>query len=279
MKPAEQELALRPDAAGRQRIILATTIAETSVTIEGITAVIDCGWKRVPRFDGNSGLSRLDTVRISKASAEQRAGRAGRLGPGTCYQLWDKGVDAGLQAFDQPEIAQADLAPLVLELANWAVTDSAQLSWLTPPPAASFAQGKELLQRLDALDTQGRITETGRAMADFPIHPRLSRMLLLAGKENRHAALDLAALLSEPDILSRNDSADLEDRLYCLHRFRSQGRAAVRALGGHTGTCARVEQSSRQLASLLKGISIQKSTQKNRQRSVGGLLALAWGEA
>ncbi|MDU9048171.1 MAG: ATP-dependent helicase HrpB [Candidatus Electrothrix sp. Rat3] len=272
LKPAEQELAIQPDAAGRQRVILATTIAETSVTIEGITAVLDCGWKRVPRFDNNSGLSRLDTVRISKASAEQRAGRAGRLGPGTCYQLWDKGVDAGLQAFDQPEISQADLAPLVLELANWGVIDPDQLSWLTPPPAASFAQGKELLQRLGALDAQGRITETGRAMADFPLHPRLARMLLLADNENRHTALELAALLSEPDILSGNDSADLEDRLSCLHRFRTQGRAAVRALGGHMGTCARVEQSTRQLASLLKG----KSVQKAQQLSVGGLLALAW---
>ncbi|RWX51661.1 ATP-dependent helicase HrpB [Candidatus Electrothrix marina] len=272
LKPAEQELAIQPDAAGRQRVILATTIAETSVTIEGITAVIDCGWKRVPRFDNNSGLSRLETVRISKASAEQRAGRAGRLGPGVCYQLWDKGVDVGLQAFDQPEISQADLAPMVLELANWGVLDPAQLSWLTPPPVASFAQGKELLQRLGALDRQGRITETGRAMADFPLHPRLARMLLLADKENRHTALDLAALLSEPDLLSGNDSADLEDRLSCLHRFRTQGRAAVRALGGHMGTCARVEQSTRQLASLLKG----KSAQKTHQLSVGGLLALAW---
>ncbi len=272
LKPAEQELAIQPDAAGRQRVILATTIAETSVTIEGITAVLDCGWKRVPRFDNNSGLSRLETVRISKASAEQRAGRAGRLGPGSCYQLWDKGVDAGLQAFDQPEISQADLAPMVLELANWGVLDPAQLSWLTPPPAASFAQGKELLQRLGALDRQGRITETGRAMADFPLHPRLARMLLLADKENQHTALDLAALLSEPDILSRNDGADLEDRLSCLHRFRTQGKAAVRALGGHVGTCARVEQSTRQLAALLKG----KSAQKTHQLSVGGLLTLAW---
>ncbi|CAK8716942.1 ATP-dependent helicase HrpB [Candidatus Electrothrix laxa] len=278
LKPVEQELAIQPDAAGRQRIILATTIAETSVTIEGITAVIDCGWKRVPCFDNNSGLSRLDTVRISKASAEQRAGRAGRLGPGTCYQLWDKGVDIGLQPFDQPEISQADLAPLALEMANWGVIDPAQLSWLTPLPPASFAQSQELLQRLGALDRQGRITKTGRAMADFPLHPRLARMLLLADKENRPTALDLAALLSEPDILSRTDSADLEDRLYCLHRFRTQGKAAVRALGGQLGTCARVEQSTRQLASLLKGKAIQAKgrTRDTRHCSVGALLALAW---
>ncbi|WPD20980.1 MAG: ATP-dependent helicase HrpB [Candidatus Electrothrix scaldis] len=272
LKSAEQEAALRPDPAGRQRIILATTIAETSVTIEGISAVLDSGWKRGPRFDGNSGLSRLDTVRISRASAEQRAGRAGRLGPGTCYQLWDKGVDMGLQAYDQPEIAQADLAPLVLELAHWGVTEPAQLSWLTLPPAAAFAQGKELLQRLGALDRLGKITDIGRAMAGFPLHPRLSRMLLMAGKEDRQTAIDLAALLSEADILSGHDSVDLEDRLHCLQRFRGQGRAAVQGMGGNPGACARVEQSSRQLAALLKG----KSVEKKEILSVGGLLALAW---
>ncbi|XCN72542.1 MAG: ATP-dependent helicase HrpB [Candidatus Electrothrix aestuarii] len=272
LKSAEQEAALRPDPAGRQRIILATTIAETSVTIEGISAVLDSGWKRVPRFDGNSGLSRLDTVRISRASAEQRAGRAGRLGPGTCYQLWDKGVDMGLQAYDQPEIAQADLAPLVLELAHWGVTEPAQLSWLTPPPAAAFAQGKELLQRLGALDRLGKITDIGRAMAGFPLHPRLSRMLLMAGKEGRQTAIDLAALLSEADILSGHDSVDLEDRLHCLQRFRGQGRTAVQGMGGNSGACARVEQSSRQLAALLKG----KSVEKKETLSVGGLLAIAW---
>ncbi len=276
LKPAEQERAIQPDPAGRQRVILATTIAETSVTIEGITAVIDCGWKRVPRFDSNSGLSRLDTVRISRASAEQRAGRAGRLGPGTCYRLWDKGVEAGLQDFDRAEITQADLAPLVLELANWGVNDPDQLCWLTSPPAASFAQGKELLHELGALDGQGRISNTGRAMADFPLHPRLARMLLLAGKENQNTALELAALLSEPDILPRNDSADLEDRLTCLYRFRRQGRAAVHVLGGNSGVCARVEQSVRQLASLLKGRNKKRPEEQLEQLSVGGLLALAW---
>ncbi|MCI5143427.1 MAG: ATP-dependent helicase HrpB, partial [Candidatus Electrothrix sp. ATG1] len=189
---------------------------------------------------------------------------------------WDKGVEAGLQDFDRPEITQADLAPLALELANWGVGDPDQLCWLTPPPAASFAQGKELLHGLGALDKQGRISATGRAMADFPLHPRLARMLLLAGKENQKTALELAALLSEPDILSRNDSADLEDRLTCLYRFRSQGRAAVHALGGTPGTCARVVQSTRQLASLLKGKDKKTAEEQLEQLSVGGLLALAW---
>jgi ATP-dependent helicase HrpB len=280
LKPAEQEKAIQPDPAGRQRVILATTIAETSITIEGITAVIDCGWKRVPRFDTNSGLSRLDTVRISRASAEQRAGRSGRLGPGTCYRLWDRGVETGLQDFDRPEITQADLAPLVLEVANWGVNDPGQLCWLTPPPTAAFAQGRELLQSLEALDQQGQMTRTGRAMANFPLHPRLARMLLLAGKENQKTALELAALLSEPDILARNDSADLEERLTCLHRFRRQGRAAVRALGGKPATCVRVEQGVQQLAAVLKGKEKNKEKsgtgQQQKLLSVGGLLALAW---
>ena len=272
LKPAEQERAIRPDPTGRQRIILATTIAETSVTIEGITVVVDCGWKRIPRFDANSGLSRLDTVRISRASAEQRAGRAGRLGPGTCYRLWDMGVDAGLQEFDLPEIRQADLASLVLELANWGVKDPAQLFWLDPPPDSSFQQARELLIRLGGLDSVGLITPLGRQMAALPLHPRLARMVLLAGSRNRKQAVDLAALLSERDLLPKSDSADLDNRLYCLQQFRSQGMAAVRSMGAHPGGCVQVDRVSRQLTARLKNMK-QKQT---RTQSIGGLLGLAY---
>jgi len=252
LKPLEQERAIKPDPAGRQRIILATTIAETSITIEGITVVIDCGWKRVPRFDANSGLSRLDTVRISKASAAQRAGRAGRLAPGTCYRLWNQGVDAGLHAFDLPEIRQADLASLALELANWGVPDPARLSWLDPPPSSSFQQAKELLIRLGALDLQGLITPWGREMAKLPLHPRLARMVIFCEKETRKKAVDLAALLSERDLLPKSDSADVESRLDCLRRFRTQGAAAVRAMAGHLGGCIQTDRVSRQLSAILK---------------------------
>ncbi|MBW2328007.1 MAG: ATP-dependent helicase HrpB [Deltaproteobacteria bacterium] len=272
LKPAEQEKAIRPDPTGRQRIILATTIAETSITIEGITVVVDCGWKRVPRFDANSGLSRLDTVRISRSSAEQRAGRAGRLGPGTCYRLWNMAVDACLQEFDLPEIRQADLASLVLELANWGVRDPARLCWLDPPPESSFQQGKELLIRLGGLDREGLTTPLGRQMAALPLHPRLARMVLLAGSRNRKQAVDLAALLSERDVLPKSDSADLDNRLYCLQRFRSQGMAAVHSMGGHPGGCAQVDRVSRQLTARLKN-SKQKQT---RLLSIGGLLGLAY---
>ena len=272
LKPAEQERAIRPDPTGRQRIILATTIAETSVTIEGITVVVDCGWKRIPRFDANSGLSRLDTVRISRASAEQRAGRAGRLEPGTCYRLWNMGVDQGLQEFDLPEIRQADLASLVLELANWGVKDPAQLSWLDPPPESSFQQARELLIRLGGLDSVGLITPLGRQMAALPLHPRLARMVLLAGSRNRKQAIDLAALLSERDLLPKSDSADLDNRLYCLQRFRSQGMAAVRSMGGHPGGCAQVDRVSRQLTARLKNTKQKQA----HPLSTGGLLGLAY---
>jgi len=252
LKPVEQERAIKPDPAGKQRIILATTIAETSVTIEGITVVIDCGWKRVPRFNANSGLTGLDTVRISKASAAQRAGRAGRLASGTCYRLWNKGVDAGLKAFDLPEIRQADLASLVLELANWGVPDPAQLSWLDPPPESSFHQAKELLVRLGAIDPQGLITNSGREMGKLPLHPRLARMVILSSEENKKEAVDLAALLSERDLLPKSDSADVENRLHCLRRFRKQGIAVVRAMDGHSGGCIQADRVSRQLSAMLK---------------------------
>lgn len=272
LKPAEQEQAIRPDPGGRQRIILATTIAETSVTIEGITVVVDCGWKRIPRFDANTGLTRLDTVRISRASAEQRAGRAGRLEPGTCYRLWNKGVDTGLQEYDQPEIRQADLASLVLELANWGVTDPGRLSWLDPPPESSFLQAKRLLTSLGGLTQEGLITSLGRQMAALPLHPRLAGMVVLAGSRNRKKAVDLAALLSERDLLPDSDSADLDNRLYCLQRFRSQGMAAVRSMGGHPGVCSRVDQVSRQITDRLRKIKQNQA----RSLSLGGLLGLAY---
>jgi len=274
LSPAEQDKAIVPDPAGRQRIILATTIAETSVTIEGIAVVVDSGWKRVPRFHAGSGLTRLDTVRISRASAEQRAGRAGRLGPGRCYRLWNMGVEAGLQEFDQPEIRQADLAGLVLEMAGWGVHDPVQLSWLDPPPAVSFQQGRALLIRLGALDGRGRITGLGRAMLALPLHPRLAGMVLRSGRVNRKDALDLAALLSERDFLPEAESADLEDRVHCLHRFRRQGRNAVSALGGNPGVCRQVDQVSRQLTARLK--KVRAEADQERFLSLGGLLALAY---
>ncbi len=217
-----QDAALTPRAS-RRKVVLATAIAETSLTIEGIRVVVDGGQMRVPRFDPNGGMTRLVTVPVSKASAEQRRGRAGRLGPGVCYRLWTEAAHRALPAFSTPEIGEADLAPLVLELARWGVADPATLSWLDPPPAAPLAQARDLLGRLDALDAAGRITAHGRAMAALPLHPRLAHMVLMAKSLERGAlACDLAAVLSERDILRNARDADLRLRIEALRDPRGQ---------------------------------------------------------
>ena len=272
MKLADQARAIRPDSKGRRRIILTTTIAETSLTIEGITTVVDCGWKRAPRFDAASGLTRLETIRISRASARQRSGRAGRLGPGTCYRLWNKGVEQGLQPFDRPEILQADLAPLVLELALWGVADPTQLRWLDPPGEVPLQQAQCLLADLEAVDGKGRITRLGKAMAELPIHPRLAHMLLRArGGHNRSPACGIAALVSERDIMRGTDnSVDLEDRLHTLSRFRRHGN---RMTNINFAACRQVERVRQQLSRLVPGQSGLKNT---GLLSAGALLSLAY---
>ena len=201
LSPADQDRAIAPSPAGRRKVVLATSIAETSLTIEGVRIVIDSGLMRVPRFSPRSGMTRLETVRVSQASADQRRGRAGRLEPGVCYRLWPEEQQRGLLPFTPPEILDADLAPLALELALWGAND-ATLPWLTPPPAASLATARALLVDLGALDPSGAITPHGRAMARLGQHPRLAH-LVLKGRElgqGRVAAL-LAAILSERDFL------------------------------------------------------------------------------
>jgi ATP-dependent helicase HrpB len=198
----DQDRAIRPDPDGRRKIVLATSIAETSLTIEGIRVVVDSGWARRPRFSPATGLTRLETTRVSLASADQRRGRAGRLGPGVCYRCWPEHETHALLASTPPEITNADLAPLALSLAVAGVDDPGELSWLDQPAAAPFAQARELLRELDALDDAGRITPQGRAIADLPLHPRLSHMLIAArGDMARRTASALAALLSERDVL------------------------------------------------------------------------------
>ncbi len=220
LPPAEQERALEPPPVGCRKIVLATSIAETSLTIEGIEAVVDSGLMRVPRFDPRTAMTRLDTVRVTRAAAEQRAGRAGRLGPGVCYRLWSEGEQAGLLAQRPPEIREADLTSLVLDLAQWGVADPGQLRWIDPPPAAAFEQARALLRQLSALDAQGRITSTGRAMADLPVHPRLGYMLLKA-RAAGHGSLGcwIAAVISERDPLrssGKERSSDLRLRVEAL---------------------------------------------------------------
>lgn len=214
MALAQQDAAIKPSDVGRRKIVLATTIAETSLTIDGVEAVIDCGFKRSPRFDPACGMTALETVRVSQASAEQRKGRAGRLGPGICYRLWPEGETRALSFHDEPEIRIADLSALVLEMAQWGVTALDGLPWLEQPPAAAFAQAQDLLWSLGALDAKKAITVHGRAMAKLPLHPRLSHMVITAKNLGAGGlAADVAALISERDGLPRDSSVDVETRM------------------------------------------------------------------
>ncbi len=226
MALSAQDEAIRPSPQGRRKIVLATTIAETSLTIEGIEAVIDTGLKRKPRFDPASGMTALETVRVTQASAEQRKGRAGRLGPGHCYRLWPEAEQRALAAHDDPEIRLADLAPLVLELAQWGVTKPDALPWLEVPPVSTFAQAQNLLTQLGAIDETLAITPHGRAMVRLPLHPRLAHMVVAAEALGAgHAAAEIAALISERDGLPRDASVDVEARLLQL---RGSARDRIR---------------------------------------------------
>ena len=224
---AAQDRAIEPPPPGLRKVVLATSIAETSLTIEGIRVVVDAGRMRVPRFDPVSGMSRLETVRVSRASADQRRGRAGRLGPGVCYRLWRESDK--LAASGTPEMLAADLAELVLELASWGVSDADSLRWLDPPPAAAYSQARELLQELGALDATGRITAHGRELLRLPLHPRLAHMVS-RGKALGWGALacDLAAILSEKDPLRATAGETPADVHLRLGLLRSNGAEAQR---------------------------------------------------
>jgi len=210
----DQDRAIAPSPPGRRKVVLATSIAETSLTIEGVRVVVDSGLMRVPRFSPRTGMTRLATVPVSHAAADQRRGRAGRVGPGICYRLWTEGDHAALLEHRPPEIMEADLAALALELAAWGIGDPAGLRWIDAPPASSFAQARALLRELDALDDDGRITAHGRTLAALALHPRLAHMLQRA-RELGHGALacELAALLSERDVLRGFDETDPDVRL------------------------------------------------------------------
>lgn len=223
-----QDRAIAPPPAGMRKVVLATPIAETSLTIEGVRVVVDCGQARAPRFDPVSGMSRLLTIKISQASSEQRRGRAGRLSPGVCYRLWPEPAQRGMAPFTTPEIRDADLAPLALELAAWGAGDGAALPWLDPPPAAGMGQARALLTGLGALNHQGDITAHGRAMAGLGVHPRLAHMML-RGRDLGMGGLAclLAALLSERDVVRAERGfrdADLRLRVDLLLELAGGGR-------------------------------------------------------
>ncbi|MEG5264803.1 ATP-dependent helicase HrpB [Pseudomonas sp. JDS28PS106] len=259
-----QRAAIDPAPQGKRKVVLATNIAETSLTIDGVRVVVDAGLARVPRFDPGSGMTRLDTQRISRASATQRAGRAGRLEPGVCYRLWSEAQHEHLAAYGIAEMLQADLAGLALQLTRWGVSPG-QLKWLDIPPAAAFAQACDLLQRLGALLADGRLSEHGQAMAGLPAHPRIAHLLLRG-----HAlglgemACDVAALLGERDIL-RGGGADLHNRLTLLSGSQR----------GHNGA-GRVRQLARQYRNFLRGTPDQPVSNPDHPRWLGCLLALAY---
>jgi ATP-dependent helicase HrpB len=220
LEGSAQDAALAPAGSGRRKIVLATSIAETSLTIEGIRVVVDSGLRRYSEFDPATGMSRLITGKVSQAAADQRRGRAGRLSEGDCYRLWSEGTHASLMPQTPPEILHADLAPLALELACWGVVDSGSLAWLDPPPQAPLAQARDLLQQLEAIDANARVTPHGRALEKLGMHPRLAHMLVKARALGASGlACDLAAILSERDILRAGvgaRDADLRLRIAVL---------------------------------------------------------------
>jgi ATP-dependent helicase HrpB len=265
LSAAEQDQALAPAGEGARKVVLATNIAETSLTIPGVRIVIDSGLVRRARFDPRTGMGRLETERISRASAEQRGGRAGRTAPGVCYRWWSEGAHATLAAYSAPEIHDADLAPLALELASWGDPDA--LRWLDAPPAATLASARALLTQLGGLDAAGRITAHGRDMSRLGVHPRLAHMLLRARPLGAAAlAAELAALLSERDLLrggAGREDADVRTRLELLRGERHDG--------SDRGTLQRARRSAQELARRLGPGAVEAAGV-----SAGVLLAFAY---
>lgn len=262
-----QRAAIEPAPAGTRKVVLATNIAETSLTIDGVRVVIDAGLARVPRFDPGSGMTRLDTQRISRASATQRAGRAGRLEPGVCYRLWSQAQHEQLAAYGSAEILQADLAGLALQISRWGVTPG-DLRWLDVPPASAYGQAQDLLRRLGAL-VDDRLSAHGQAMAELPAHPRIAH-LLLRGQDLGLTAMacDVAALLGERDIL-RGAGADLHSRLSLLS-------GETRAARGSQGGVQRARQLARQYRGFLRDKPGAAVADPDHPRWLGALLALAY---
>lgn len=239
---SEQYAAIMPNRHGKRKVVLATSIAETSLTIEGIKIVVDSGLGKISRFDPKSGLSRLETVQVSKDSADQRAGRAGRLSAGVCYRMWTKATHDRLPEHRIPEIMEADLASLVLDMAQWGITNINQLTWLSPLPKASVTQASETLHHLNALEN-GRITTHGKEIHRLACHPRIAHMLLKAEKDNAVGlAADIAAILEERDPLPKESGIDINLRIEALRRGRMNG-----ALGNRFSRIEKVAESYRRL--------------------------------
>ncbi|HEY5756699.1 MAG TPA: ATP-dependent helicase HrpB [Steroidobacter sp.] len=274
LSPQEQDAAIQPSRNGERKIVLATNIAETSLTIEGVRIVVDSGQERRSRFDPVTGMGRLELGSISRASADQRRGRAGRVQAGVCYRLWSEVEHAALPAQTAPEIVGADLAPLALELSNWGIADPSALRWLDPPPSATFSQARDLLRSLDAISAEGRVTEHGRALARMATHPRLAHMIVRGAELGlQTTALQIAAVLGERDLLRVQG----QDRNVDL-RFRVEALRGERSLPGNVF----IDQGAKQRA--LRSIDLlarqlekpRNDTTKLGDFDVGRLLALAY---
>jgi ATP-dependent helicase HrpB len=228
MDRADQDRAVQPAEPGRRKVVLATSVAETSLTIEGVRVVIDSGLSRVPRFDPSSGLTRLATVRVSRSSAEQRRGRAGRVEPGVCYRLWDEEQTRGLVPHQAPEIREADLTGFALDLARWGARTAEGLALLDPPPAGAFAEARRVLTQLGALDSDGGLSDHGRRLAGLPLSPRLAHLTAVAADAGEaRLGARIAAVLSEPGL--GGSAVDLDERLKALERDRTpRARDAVK---------------------------------------------------
>jgi ATP-dependent helicase HrpB len=263
-----QDRAIAPASAGRRKVVLATSIAETSLTIEGVRVVIDSGLARVPRYEPDVGLTRLETVRVSRAAADQRRGRAGRTEPGVCYRLWEAPQTASLEPANRPEILAADLSGFVLDLAHWGVRDPAALDFLDPPPPAAVAEAKALLSELGAVDAQGRITQTGKDLRQLPLPPRLARMVVDAGAAGEAArAADIAVVLTERGL--GGSDVDLAHRLEAFHRDRSQRAGEAHGMARRWAEMTRANADA-------SPAELHVASAASRDASVGAILALAY---
>lgn len=263
----EQRGAIAPSPTGTRKIVLSTPIAETSLTIEGVRTVVDSGFYKGAVYDARSGLSHLETMRISLDMARQRSGRAGRLSEGVCYRLWSNPVELRMQECRVPEIEEADLASMVLYIAAWGESDVFALPWLTPPPRESVFKARRLLQSLGAVDAKGEITSHGKDLARIPCHPRIAQMLT-GSDDNAAKALgaDIAAILEEKDPVSDENDCDITTRVIMLREARRRGN------GGRLSRIVKIAEQYRRLAGAKEDNSIPDQT------AVGGLVASAYPE-
>lgn len=273
----EQDAAIAPSPPGRRKIVIASAIAETSLTIEGVRVVVDSGWSRVPRYSARTGMTRLETVRVSRSSADQRRGRAGRVAPGHCIRCWHEHDDAALRAYGAAEILDADLAPLALDLAGAGITDAVELSWLDTPPAAAFAQARTLLVELGALDASGRLTPHGAAMSTLGVHPRMAHTLLLAREQGSLAlACDLVAILEERDPIRAIDARQLDPDLGLrIDALRNGRRALPAGLTLDDGALARCRETARALRDRM-AVRRTDEVSDDDHAALGALVALAY---